>query len=65
MNLTFEEFGNGHPIVLLHNFPLSNKMWSGNIKSLIESDFRLLLPDLRGLGQSAEFSYIDSRSDGS
>jgi len=60
MNLAFEQYGSGHPIVLLHAFPLSDKMWSGNIKSLIELGFRLILPDLRGFGQSADFSSINS-----
>ena len=56
MKLDFEEHGSGSPVVLLHAFPLSKKMWSENIESIVDLGFRLILPDLRGFGNSPDFS---------
>ena len=60
MNLAFEDYGNGVPVVLIHAFPLTNKMWNVNKKPIIESGFRLILPDLRGFGRSPNFSETNS-----
>lgn len=51
--LHFEETGNreGMPIVFLHAFPMNHKMWEPQIRAL-EKDFRVIAPDLRGLGGS-------------
>lgn len=63
MKLTFEEYGTGKPIVLLHAFPLSRKMWQPQIKALTTKNCRLILPDLRGFGESHNFSDINSMED--
>ncbi|MCA1625365.1 MAG: alpha/beta hydrolase [Acidobacteria bacterium] len=63
MKLTFEEHGTGKPIVLLHAFPLSRKMWQPQIKALITKNCRVILPDLRGFGESHNFSDINSMED--
>ena len=52
MTLSYKEFGKGFPLVLLHAFPLSNKMWKSNISSFKDSNFRLIIPDLPGFGKS-------------
>lgn len=51
MNLYFEEIGSGKPIVLIHAFPLSRKMWKEQAKTLAENGFRVILPDLPGFGE--------------
>ncbi len=43
--------GHGEPILLVHGFPLSHRMWHGQISHLGQS-FRLIAPDLRGFGLS-------------
>jgi len=63
MKLTFEEHGAGKPIVLLHAFPLSRKMWQPQIKALTAKNCRVILPDLRGFGESHNFSDINSMED--
>lgn len=50
MKLDFEEHGSGFPVVLLHAFPLSRKMWKPQIASLTTENIRLILPDLYGFG---------------
>lgn len=60
MKLTFEEHGEGKPFVLLHAFPLSNKMWQPQIEALAAENCRLILPDLRGFGESHNFSDINT-----
>jgi pimeloyl-ACP methyl ester carboxylesterase len=46
-----EDSGSGSPILFLHGFPDSAKMWDGVIERL-EGQYRCLAPDLPGLGRS-------------
>jgi pimeloyl-ACP methyl ester carboxylesterase len=43
--------GDGPPVVLLHPFPANHKVWLPAAELLV-SRYRLILPDLRGHGQS-------------
>ncbi len=43
--------GQGVPVLLVHGFPLDHSMWKYQIEHLVAS-FRVIAPDLRGLGQS-------------
>jgi len=63
MKLAFEEHGEGKPFVLLHAFPLSRKMWMPQISAFKSRNYRLILPDLRGFGESHSFSDINSMED--
>jgi pimeloyl-ACP methyl ester carboxylesterase len=56
MKLTFEDIGSGKPVVLIHAFPLSSKMWKSQAELLIENGFRVILPDLPGFGNNDEIS---------
>jgi 3-oxoadipate enol-lactonase len=49
--IVYEVRGNGPPIVLLHPFPANHALWQPAIAAL-ESRYRLILPDLRGHGDS-------------
>jgi 3-oxoadipate enol-lactonase len=44
-------FGKGIPLVLLHGYPLDHAIWEPVIP-LLEKDFDLIMPDLRGFGES-------------
>jgi pimeloyl-ACP methyl ester carboxylesterase len=44
--------GEGRPVVLLHGFPDSWRLWTRQIESLTRSGFRVIAPDLRGHGGS-------------
>jgi 3-oxoadipate enol-lactonase len=50
-DLAFERRGRGAPLVLIHGYPLDHTIWS-EVVPLLEDDFDLILPDLRGFGES-------------
>jgi pimeloyl-ACP methyl ester carboxylesterase len=49
--IVYELLGNGPPVVLLHPFPANHEFWYPAARAL-ESRYRLILPDLRGHGDS-------------
>ncbi len=51
IELAYERRGSGTPLVLLHGFPLDHHTWDF-VAPLLEGTFDLILPDLRGFGQS-------------
>ncbi|MDR3637455.1 MAG: alpha/beta fold hydrolase [Isosphaeraceae bacterium] len=52
MLLAYDDHGPGPVVVLLHGFPLNRSLWEYQVGS-IGSRYRLILPDLRGHGESA------------
>jgi pimeloyl-ACP methyl ester carboxylesterase len=48
----YEVRGNGPDLVLLHPFPAHHGVWTP-VAELLSSRFRVITPDLRGMGQSA------------
>ena len=51
IDLAFERKGRGQPLVLIHGYPLDHTIWN-EVSHLLEKDFDLILPDLRGFGGS-------------
>jgi len=51
LELAYERQGRGTPLVLIHGYPLDHTIWNP-VVPLLEPDFDLILPDLRGFGQS-------------
>src|SRR5208283_154557 len=49
--ISYEIRGDGPPVVLLHPFPCDHEFWHP-VAALLESRYRLILPDLRGHGDS-------------
>src|SRR3954454_1098605 len=45
--------GSGPPLLLLHGHPQTSAMW-GQVASILEPHFTLLMPDLRGYGASSK-----------
>jgi 3-oxoadipate enol-lactonase len=66
IELAYERRGTGVPLVLLHGFPLDHHTWD-LVAPLLEETFDLILPDLRGFGQSttvdSQYSVDDLASD--
>jgi pimeloyl-ACP methyl ester carboxylesterase len=56
IQLAYERRGKGTPLVLLHGYPLDHHLWD-KVAPLLEDTFDLILPDLRGFGES---STVDS-----
>jgi pimeloyl-ACP methyl ester carboxylesterase len=51
VQLYYEEYGKGFPVVFLHGFPFDHTIWEPLVP-LMTGKARLILPDLRGLGRS-------------
>jgi len=49
--MSYAEAGTGIPILFIHGYPLSNKLWEPQFLELADN-FRLVIPDLRGHGFS-------------
>jgi pimeloyl-ACP methyl ester carboxylesterase len=44
--------GEGRPVVLLHGFPDSGRLWRNQVSALADAGFQAIVPDLRGYGDS-------------
>ena len=66
VNLSYARRGEGTPLVLIHGYPLDHSIWA-EVAPLLEHDFDLIIPNLRGFGDSdvmeADDSIIDYASD--
>lgn len=52
INLYYQDCGTGPPIVLIHGWPLSHRMWEYQINALTEAGYRCIAYDRRGFGES-------------
>ncbi len=48
----YEVTGDGPPVVLLHGFPDSGRLWRHQVPALAQAGFQVVVPDLRGYGRS-------------
>jgi 3-oxoadipate enol-lactonase len=62
VELAYERHGHGTPLVLIHGYPLDHTIWNP-VMPLLENDFELIIPDLRGFGQSSSINTQYSLSD--
>ena len=51
IQLAYEDTGLGQPVVLLHGYPFNRSLWTEQVSALSNS-YRVITPDLRGLGES-------------
>ncbi len=51
INIAYARRGKGAPLVLIHGYPLDHSIWN-DVVPLLEENFDLITPDLRGFGQS-------------
>ena len=51
IQMAYSRRGKGTPLVLLHGFPLDHHLWD-EVVPLLEDTFDVILPDLRGFGNS-------------
>lgn len=54
-SLAYTRRGKGTPLVLIHGFPFDHSTWN-EVVPLLEDDFDVIMPDLRGFGQSTTLS---------
>jgi 2-hydroxymuconate-semialdehyde hydrolase len=50
--IALDDSGRGEPVLLLHGFPATRRLWSRVAPSLVEAGFRVIVPDLVGYGES-------------
>jgi pimeloyl-ACP methyl ester carboxylesterase len=58
MNVVEAGRSDGIPVILLHGFPESHRTW-GRLAPLLGDRFRLIMPDLRGFGDSDRPQDVD------
>jgi pimeloyl-ACP methyl ester carboxylesterase len=51
INIAFVRQGTGIPLILIHGYPLDHSIWDP-VAALLENDFEMIMPDLRGFGNS-------------
>ena len=54
INLSYEDWGQGNPIVLIHGWPLSKEMWEHQMLELPRHGVRVVAYDRRGFGKSSK-----------
>jgi pimeloyl-ACP methyl ester carboxylesterase len=47
-----QDEGTGTPVVLLHGFPDTHRLWRRQVEGLVPAGYRAIVPDLRGRGAS-------------
>jgi non-heme chloroperoxidase len=48
----YQDIGEGQPVVLIHGWPLSHRMWESQINALTAAGYRCVAYDRRGFGES-------------
>jgi 3-oxoadipate enol-lactonase len=59
INIAYDRRGTGPSLVLIHGYPLDHTIWD-QVAPLLEADFDLIVPDLRGFGESDVMEADDS-----
>src|ERR1700689_198097 len=54
IELYYEDHGAGHPVVLIHGYPLSGASWEKQVPVLLNAGYRVITYDRRGLGKSSQ-----------
>jgi len=60
VDIFYEDYGKGQPVILIHGWPLSRKSWEHQVWKIVESGYRCISYDRRGFGiSSAPWSGYD------
>ena len=54
IDIYYEDYGSGKPVVLIHGWPLSSSSWEKQIPPLLEAGYRVIAYDRRGFGHSSK-----------
>jgi pimeloyl-ACP methyl ester carboxylesterase len=60
VTLEVDDRGSGAPVLLLHGWPDSGRLWRHQVAALGEAGFRTIAPDLRGFGASDRPEGVDA-----
>jgi non-heme chloroperoxidase len=53
-DLYYEDHGSGHPVVLIHGYPLNGASWEKQTAALLAAGHRVITYDRRGFGDSSQ-----------
>ncbi|MDY7396636.1 alpha/beta hydrolase [Aureibaculum sp. 2210JD6-5] len=53
VELFFEDYGHGQPVILIHGWPLSHRAWEQQVWAIVEAGYRCIAYDRRGFGNSS------------
>lgn len=53
VDIFYEDYGSGQPVILIHGWPLSRKSWEQQVWKIVDSGFRCISYDRRGFGTSS------------
>jgi pimeloyl-ACP methyl ester carboxylesterase len=62
VGIEYEVVGAGRPVLLLHGFPDSGRLWRHQVPALAGAGFQVIIPDLRGYGRSDKPGPVDAYS---
>ncbi|OZM70161.1 alpha/beta hydrolase [Amycolatopsis antarctica] len=54
IELHYEDYGSGTPVVLIHGWPLSGRSWEHQVPALVDAGHRVITYDRRGFGDSSQ-----------
>jgi pimeloyl-ACP methyl ester carboxylesterase len=54
IQLSYKDYGNGRPVVLIHGWPSSKDMWEYQVDDLVNAGLRVIKYDRRGFGKSSK-----------
>ena len=54
VELHYEDYGSGRPVVLIHGWPLSGRSWENQVPALVGAGHRVITYDRRGFGESSQ-----------
>jgi pimeloyl-ACP methyl ester carboxylesterase len=60
VGISYEVAGEGRPVMLLHGFPDSGRLWRHQVPALLDAGFKVIVPDLRGYGSSDKPPEVDA-----
>jgi pimeloyl-ACP methyl ester carboxylesterase len=62
VGIEYQVTGQGRPVILLHGFPDSGRLWRHQVPALAEAGFQVIVPDLRGYGHSDKPADVEAYS---
>jgi pimeloyl-ACP methyl ester carboxylesterase len=62
VGIEYQVTGQGRPVVLLHGFPDSGRLWRYQVPALDGAGFQVIVPDLRGYGRSDKPEAVEAYS---
>ncbi len=54
VQLYYQDYGDGPPVVLIHGWPLSGRTWEAQVGPLVQAGYRVVTYDRRGFGASSQ-----------